>query len=61
MSDLLHSGKVGILVGGGPALGINGVIAAATIEAIKDGAEWLMYRKRSTMTCPCPAQPHLRL
>jgi ATP-dependent phosphofructokinase / diphosphate-dependent phosphofructokinase len=39
MSDLLHSGKVGILVGGGPAPGINGVIAAATIEAIKDGAE----------------------
>ena len=28
---------VGILVGGGPAPGINGVIAAATIEAINRG------------------------
>src|SRR5438105_11925621 len=31
--------KLGILVGGGPAPGINGVIAAATIEAINSGAE----------------------
>jgi 6-phosphofructokinase len=29
--------KLGILVGGGPAPGINGVIAAATIEAIASG------------------------
>jgi 6-phosphofructokinase len=43
-------GTLGILVGGGPAPGINGVIAAATIEAknaglkvigIMDGLEWL--------------------
>ncbi len=43
-------GTVGILVGGGPAPGINGVIAAATIEAknaglnvigIMDGFQWL--------------------
>src|SRR5262245_66507131 len=39
MADVLRSGKVGILVGGGPAPGINGVIAAATIEAVKNGAE----------------------
>jgi len=32
-------GKFGILVGGGPAPGINGVIAAATIEAINSGYE----------------------
>lgn len=32
-------GKMGILVGGGPAPGINGVIAAATIEAIQNGLE----------------------
>lgn len=31
------NGKLGILVGGGPAPGINGVIAAATIEAIASG------------------------
>ena len=31
--------KLGILVGGGPAPGINGVIASATIEAINEGFE----------------------
>ena len=44
--------KMGILVGGGPAPGINGVIAAATIEAnanrdievigFQDGYKWLV-------------------
>jgi 6-phosphofructokinase 1 len=33
------SGKVGILVGGGPAPGINSVINAVTIEAINNGLE----------------------
>ena len=33
--------KLGILVGGGPAPGINGVIAAATIEAINSGVDVL--------------------
>ncbi len=45
--------RIGILVGGGPAPGTNGVIAAITIEAIKagcvpigfhDGFEWLAQR-----------------
>jgi 6-phosphofructokinase 1 len=31
--------RLGVLVGGGPAPGINGVIGAATIEAINSGAE----------------------
>jgi len=31
--------KVGILCGGGPAPGINSVIAAATIEAVNSGWE----------------------
>ncbi len=31
--------RVGILVGGGPAPGINGVIGAATIEALNNGLE----------------------
>ena len=44
------TGKLGILVGGGPAPGINGVIAAATTEAVRhglsvvgilDGFKWL--------------------
>src|ERR1035437_4728163 len=46
-----------ILVGGGPAPGINGVIASATIEDIKcglrvvglrDGYRWLMEDARTT-------------
>lgn len=32
-------GKIGILVGGGPAPGINGVIHSATIEAVNNGLE----------------------
>ncbi|MBZ0232137.1 MAG: 6-phosphofructokinase [Deltaproteobacteria bacterium] len=45
------SGRLGILVGGGPAPGINSVISAATIEAlnsglsvvgIQEGFRWLM-------------------
>jgi 6-phosphofructokinase 1 len=49
-------GKVGILVGGGPAPGINGVISAVTIEAhlrgfqvlgIFDGWQWLMQSEIS--------------
>lgn len=45
--------RIGVLVGGGPAPGTNGVIAAITIEAIKagsvpigfhDGFEWLAQR-----------------
>src|SRR5688500_19302452 len=45
--------RIGIVVGGGPAPGTNGVIAAAAIEAVKqgctpigfqDGFEWLAER-----------------
>jgi len=35
----MSRGRLGILVGGGPAPGINGVIAAATIEGINQGFE----------------------
>ncbi|MFH1845168.1 MAG: diphosphate--fructose-6-phosphate 1-phosphotransferase [bacterium] len=35
----MDRGKLGILVGGGPAPGINGVIGAATIKAINSGLE----------------------
>ena len=34
-----HTQRMGILVGGGPAAGINGVIHSATIEAINNGIE----------------------
>ncbi|MFN0122515.1 MAG: 6-phosphofructokinase [Blastocatellia bacterium] len=49
----MASKKIGILVGGGPAPGVNGVISAIAIEAIKmghtpigfhDGFEWLSQR-----------------
>ena len=39
MSGTPAKGKLGILVGGGPAPGINGVIHSATIEAINNGME----------------------
>ena len=38
MADSPH-GKLGIVVGGGPAPGINGVISSVTIEAINRGLE----------------------
>src|SRR5580698_1698039 len=39
MSNAAKRGRMGILVGGGPAPGINGVIAAATINGINEGYE----------------------
>ncbi|HKV42106.1 MAG TPA: 6-phosphofructokinase, partial [Blastocatellia bacterium] len=50
------SNKLAVIVGGGPAPGINAVISAATIEAInegfevsgvQDGFKWLMRRDPS--------------
>jgi ATP-dependent phosphofructokinase / diphosphate-dependent phosphofructokinase len=52
----MSSGKLAILVGGGPAPGINAVISAATIHAInqgfevlgvQDGFKWLMREDTS--------------
>ena len=40
----MKRGRLGILVGGGPAPGINGVIAAATIEGINQGFEVIGFR-----------------
>lgn len=51
MKNSVKNKNLGILVGGGPAPGINGVISAATIEAInrgmnviglRDGFKWLV-------------------
>ena len=51
MSSAATNGRLALLVGGGPAPGINGVISAVTIEArnhgtevigIQDGFQWLM-------------------
>ena len=40
----MSKGKLGILVGGGPAPGINGVISAATIEGINSGYEVIGFQ-----------------
>ena len=42
--DFMTKGRLGILVGGGPAPGLNGVIAAATIEGINQGYEVIGFR-----------------
>src|SRR4051794_39497162 len=39
MSSAGRIGKLALVVGGGPAPGINGVISAVTIEAINHGME----------------------
>jgi len=39
MSNEIPKGSLGILVGGGPAPGLNGVISAVTIEARRQGLE----------------------
>ena len=53
----------GIVVGGGPAPGINGVISAATLAARASGArvvgciqgfEWLMQGDIERQRCACP-------
>src|SRR4029079_5604943 len=54
-----HHPRLAILGGGGPAPGINSVIAAATIRTrlegldvigIRDGFEWLMQGARADVT-----------
>jgi ATP-dependent phosphofructokinase / diphosphate-dependent phosphofructokinase len=44
MANGTNRGKLAILVGGGPAPGINGVISAATIEGINQGFEVIGFR-----------------
>src|SRR5262245_53137492 len=39
MSPASSLGRLAILVGGGPAPGINGVISSVTIEAVEQGGE----------------------
>jgi 6-phosphofructokinase 1 len=41
MTTVLQDGKLALLVGGGPAPGINGVINSVTIEAVNHGTEVL--------------------
>ena len=48
MTDTSLPGRLALLVGGGPAPGINGVISAATIEAIEQGIEVIGFRTVSS-------------
>ena len=52
LNFMSNKGKLGILVGGGPAPGINGVISSVTIEAVNHGMvdgtynrQWLLDQK----------------
>lgn len=68
----MSAGKLGILVGGGPAPGINSVIGSATIKAInegfevigiQDGFKWLVQRDQSharPLTIDEASRIHLR-
>jgi 6-phosphofructokinase 1 len=61
MSNGVKRGKLGILVGGGPAPGINGVIAAATIEGIYHGFEILGFRDGFKYLAQGDAQHYTKL
>jgi ATP-dependent phosphofructokinase / diphosphate-dependent phosphofructokinase len=44
MANDTSNGRLAVVVGGGPAPGINGVISAVTIEAINNGLEVIGFR-----------------
>src|SRR5438552_19190581 len=44
MANGIRRGRLAILVGGGPAPGINGVLSAATIEGVNQGFKVLGLR-----------------
>src|SRR5688572_18663686 len=44
MANETSNGRLAVVVGGGPAPGINGVISAVTIEAINNGLEVIGFR-----------------
>ena len=57
----MKRGRLGILVGGGPAPGINGVIAAATIEGINQGFEVIGFRDGFKWLAQGDAQHYTKL
>ncbi len=61
MANGTKRGKLGILVGGGPAPGINGVIAAATIEGINQGFEVIGFRDGFKWLAQGDSQHYTRL
>ena len=61
MANGTKRGRMGILVGGGPAPGINGVIAAATIEGINQGFEIIGFRDGFKWLAQGDSQHYTRL
>ena len=61
MTETPLPGRLAILVGGGPAPGINGVISAATIEAIEQGIEVLGFRDGFKWLVQGNGDHHIRL
>jgi 6-phosphofructokinase 1 len=55
------SGRLALLVGGGPAPGINGVISAVTIEAIEQGFEVIGFRDGFKWLVEGNAENHVKL
>lgn len=61
MNSAMKRGKLGVLVGGGPAPGINGVIAAATIAGINEGFEVIGFRDGFKWLAQGDAQHYTKL
>jgi 6-phosphofructokinase 1 len=64
MSPAPSTGKLAILVGGGPAPGINGVIGSVAIEAVEQGVEVVGFYdgfKRLVQNTADQPENHLRL
>src|SRR5438067_7569568 len=61
MSTSTTSGRLALLVGGGPAPGINGVISSVTIEAVEQGTEVIGFRDGFKWLVEGHADHHRRL
>jgi ATP-dependent phosphofructokinase / diphosphate-dependent phosphofructokinase len=61
MSTSATSGRLALLVGGGPAPGINGVISSVTIEAVEQGIEVIGFRDGFKWLVEGNAEHHRRL
>jgi ATP-dependent phosphofructokinase / diphosphate-dependent phosphofructokinase len=60
MSSTANDGRLALLVGGGPAPGINGVISAVTIEARNHGTDVIGIEDGFQGLMNCNGQPHWR-
>jgi 6-phosphofructokinase len=55
------AGRLALVVGGGPAPGINGVISSVTIEAVNHGLEVIGFRDGFKNLVRGSGEPHRRL